>query len=99
MVGKIALRLFHCNATATAILTVSAYHAGGAVANSRPPRQGGTAALPSSATPSDCATSIPTSEPRQIPAGSPLRSPGDDAGVLRRYRLVGGVRGSGTGTQ
>src|SRR5207245_800846 len=40
-------------------------------ANSGPPRQGGTAALPSSVVPPDYAGSIPTSGPRQIPARSP----------------------------
>src|SRR2546421_12795837 len=71
----------------------------GAGANSGLPRQGGTAARPSSAAPPDYAARIPTSGPRQILAGSPSRYPRDDACVPRQYRPGSDAGGSGTGTQ
>src|ERR1700674_1006001 len=55
-------------------------------AHSALPRQGGAAALPSSAAPPDYAASIPTSGLRQIPARSPSRYPLDDADAPHQYR-------------
>src|SRR6266581_4917842 len=55
-------------------------------ANSALPRQGGAAALPSSAAPPDYAAGIPTSGRRQIPARSPSRYPLDDADAPHQYR-------------